>query len=99
MSVDHHRRQSDQMSRRRMSHYVAAIYIYLSPHYGVTHHENAITPTPPQLLLIATDKSSMWHVRETLTHFNQTIMGTSVVRNIMRPTVPSGMSCNEHGTH
>lgn len=53
-----------------MSHF-AAIYLYCSPHYAVSHHKNAITPTPPQLLLIATDKSSMWHVRDTLPNFNQ----------------------------
>lgn len=54
-----------------MSHF-AAIYLYCSPHYAVSHHKNAITPTPPQLLLIATDKSSMWHVHDTLPNFNQT---------------------------
>lgn len=39
------------------SHFSA---IYFSRSWpSVSHHENAITPTPPKLLLIAADKSSM----------------------------------------
>lgn len=55
----------------RVSHF-PAFYLHCPRHYTVTHHENVITPTPPQLLLIATDKSSIWHVHDTWPHFNQT---------------------------
>lgn len=66
-----------------VSHF-AAIHFCCTPHYAVSHHGNAITPTPPQLLLIATDKSPMWHIRDTLPNLSE--YGVSVVPNAVAPT-------------
>ncbi len=63
----------DQMSCRELQQRTVCVTslssTYITHHITVSHRENVITPTPPQLLLIVTDKSSMWHVHDT--NFNQ----------------------------